>query len=192
MVVGSLFAVTVAAFIMIACAATLHQQGIRIETAKDAALALGPLAGQYAEVLFALGLLNASLFSACILPLSTAYLVCEAFGWESSLSREVGEAKVFFTIYTGMIILGALIILLPIQSPNQNDDRQPDPKRHPSASYPDRYAAAGKRQAIDGQVHQRKNLQYHCLGYDYYPDLAGLCAGIGNLFPWLTGMKMLA
>jgi len=115
-VVGSLFAVTVAAFIMIACAATLHQQGIRIDTAKEAALALGPLAGKYAEGLFALGLLNASLFSACILPLSTAYLVCEAFGWESSLSREVGEARVFFTIYTGMIILGALIILLPIQS----------------------------------------------------------------------------
>jgi Mn2+/Fe2+ NRAMP family transporter len=115
-VVGSLFAVTVAAFIMIACAATLHQQGIRIDTAKEAALALGPLAGKYAEVLFALGLLNASLFSACILPLSTAYLVCEAFGWESSLSREVGEARVFFIIYTGMIILGALIILLPIQS----------------------------------------------------------------------------
>lgn len=115
-VIGSLFAVTVAAFIMIACAATLHQQGIRIETAKEAALALGPLAGRYAEGLFALGLLNASLFSACILPLSTAYLVCEAFGWESSLSREVREAKVFFIIYTGMIVLGALIILLPIQS----------------------------------------------------------------------------
>ena len=115
-VVGSLFAVAVASFIMIACAATLNQQGIRIETAQEAALALGPLAGKYAQVLFALGLLNASLFSASILPLSTAYLVCEAFGWESSLSREVGEAKVFFSIYTGMIILGALIILLPIQS----------------------------------------------------------------------------
>jgi Mn2+/Fe2+ NRAMP family transporter len=115
-VVGSLFAVTVASFIMIACAATLYQQGIRIETAQEAALALVPLAGKYAGVLFALGLLNASLFSASILPLSTAYLVCEAFGWESSLSRDVKEAKVFFVIYTGMIILGALIILLPIQS----------------------------------------------------------------------------
>jgi Mn2+/Fe2+ NRAMP family transporter len=101
---------------MIACAATLHQQGIRIETAEEAALALVPLAGKYAGMLFALGLLNASLFSASILPLSTAYLVCEAFGWESSLSRDVKEAKVFFVIYTGMIILGALIILLPIQS----------------------------------------------------------------------------
>ena len=84
-VVGSLFAVTVASFIMIACAATLYQQGIHIDTAKEAALALGPLAGKYAGVLFALGLLNASLFSAAILPLSTAYSVCEAFGWESSL-----------------------------------------------------------------------------------------------------------
>jgi NRAMP (natural resistance-associated macrophage protein)-like metal ion transporter len=115
-VVGSLFAVTVASFIMIACAATLYQQGIQITTAKEAALALVPLAGKYSGVLFAVGLLNASLFSASILPLTTAYLVCEAFGWESSLSRDIKDAKVFFVIYTGMIVLGALIILLPIQS----------------------------------------------------------------------------
>ncbi len=115
-VVGSLFAVVVAAFILIACAATVHKQGITIETAQDAAIALGPLAGKYAKVLFALGLLNASLFSAAILPLSTSYSVCEAFGWESSLSRAVKDAKVFFVIYTTLIVLGALIILLPIKS----------------------------------------------------------------------------
>lgn len=115
-VVGSLFAITVAGFIVIACAATIHQQGLSIETAEDAALALGPLAGKYAQVLFALGLLNASLFSAAILPISTAYTVCEAFGWESSLSREIREAKAFFGIYTALIVLGAAIILLPIKS----------------------------------------------------------------------------
>jgi Mn2+/Fe2+ NRAMP family transporter len=115
-VVGSLFAVAVAAFIVIACAATIYQQGLHIESAKDAALALGPLAGKYAQVLFALGLLNASLFSAAILPISTAYTVCEAFGWESSLSREIGEAKVFFGIFTALIVVGAAIILLPIKS----------------------------------------------------------------------------
>ncbi len=86
--VGSLFAVVVAAFIMIACAATIFKTGARIEGAKDAALALGPLAGENATILFALGLLNASLFSAAILPLSTAYTVCEAFGWESSISHD--------------------------------------------------------------------------------------------------------
>lgn len=114
--VGSIFAVFVAAFIMIACAATLFKTGARIEGAKDAALALGPLAGENATILFALGLLNASLFSAAILPLSTAYTVCEAFGWESSISRDWKDAPMFFGIYTALIILGAAIILLPIKS----------------------------------------------------------------------------
>ncbi|MGE5122869.1 MAG: Nramp family divalent metal transporter [Acidobacteriaceae bacterium] len=115
-VVGSLFAVSVAAFITIACAGTIYKNGLSIETAKDAALALGPLAGKYASTLFALGLLNASLFSAAILPLSTAYTVCEAFGWENSVSRDLKDAPIFFGIYTALIILGAAIILLPIQS----------------------------------------------------------------------------
>lgn len=115
-VIGSLFAVIVAAFIMIACAATLHTSGIRISTAADAALALRPLAGEYASVLFALGLLNASVFSAAILPLSTAYVVCEAFGWEAGVSRSWREAPIFFSMYTAMIVLGAAIILLPIKS----------------------------------------------------------------------------
>ena len=95
-VIGSLFAVFVASFITIACAATIYKNGLSIESAKDAALALGPLAGKYAEILFALGLLNASLFSAAILPLSTSYSVCEAFGWENSVSRSWKEAPVFF------------------------------------------------------------------------------------------------
>jgi NRAMP (natural resistance-associated macrophage protein)-like metal ion transporter len=115
-IVGSIFAVLVAAFITIACAATLNAHGLEINTAQDAAVALGPLAGQYAATLFALGLLNASVFSAAILPLSTAYVVCEAFGWESGVSLDVGEAPAFFTIYTALIVLGAAIILLPIRS----------------------------------------------------------------------------
>ena len=115
-VVGSLFAVIVASFIMIACAATLHANGVRIESAKDAALALGPLAGRYASSLFAFGLLNASVFSAAILPLSTAYVVCEAFGWEAGVNHGWREAPIFFTVYTALIILGAAVILLPIQS----------------------------------------------------------------------------
>ena len=115
-VVGSLFAVFVASFITIACANTIFKSGLTITSAKDAALALGPLAGRYASILFALGLLNASLFSAAILPLSTAYTVCEAFGWENSISRELKDAPIFFGIYTALIILGAAIILLPIKS----------------------------------------------------------------------------
>jgi len=115
-IVGSLFAVVVATFIMIACAGTLYREGVSVQSAKDAALALGPLAGKYAQALFALGLLNASLFSAAILPLSTAYLVCEAFGWEASLHCDINEVKIFFAIYTTLIILGAGIILTPIKS----------------------------------------------------------------------------
>ena len=115
-VIGSLFAVVVAAFIMIACAATLFKEGVAIETAKDAALALRPLAGANAATLFGLGLLNASLFSAAILPLSTAYVVCEAFGWEAGIDRGLREAPIFFTIYTALILVGASIILLPIKS----------------------------------------------------------------------------
>jgi NRAMP (natural resistance-associated macrophage protein)-like metal ion transporter len=115
-VVGSLFAVFVASFITIACAATLYENGIQIETAKDAAVALAPLAGKYASILFALGLLNASVFSAAILPLSTAYVVCEAFGWEAGIDRKLKEAPVFFGIYTALIVVGAAIILLPIKS----------------------------------------------------------------------------
>ena len=115
-VVGSLFAVIVASFIMIACAATLHSNGVRIESAKDAALALGPFAGRYASSLFAFGLLNASVFSAAILPLSTAYVVCEAFGWEAGVNHGWRDAPIFFTVYTALIILGAGVILLPIQS----------------------------------------------------------------------------
>ncbi len=115
-VLGSLFAVFVAAFITIACAATMFASGVRIETAKDAALALGPLAGKYASTLFGVGLLNASVFAAAILPLSTAYLVCEAFGWEAGLDRKWREAPVFFGLYTAFIVVGAAIILLPIKS----------------------------------------------------------------------------
>jgi Mn2+/Fe2+ NRAMP family transporter len=115
-IVGSLFAVLVAGFIVIACAATLFANGVAIQTAEDAAIALRPLAGPYASTLFALGLLNASVFSAAILPLSTAYVVCEAFGWEKGVSHSLKEAPVFFGTYTALIVLGAGIILLPLKS----------------------------------------------------------------------------
>ena len=115
-ILGSLFAVFVATFITIACAATLFANNVQVGTAKDAALALGPLAGQYASTLFAFGLLNASLFSAAILPLSTAYVVCEAFGWEMGVNHSFKEAPIFFSTYTALIVLGAGIILLPVKS----------------------------------------------------------------------------
>jgi len=110
---GSVIVNFVAFFIIMLCAVTIFQAGIKIETAKDAALALAPLAGKYCTWLFAFGLLNASLFAASILPLSTAYTICEAFGWESSLNRKFGEAPQFYGLYSLMIFLGMGVILFP-------------------------------------------------------------------------------
>jgi Mn2+/Fe2+ NRAMP family transporter len=103
----------VALFIIVACAATIHVHGIKIESAKEAALALGPLAGKWAQWLFALGLLNASLFSASILPLATSYYVCEAFGFEAGVNRSWKEAPVFYWLFTLLIVIGAAVILIP-------------------------------------------------------------------------------
>ena len=113
-IVGSVFSVIVAAFIVIACAATLYAGGHRqIHDAADAAESLRPLGGKYAFMLFSVGLLNASLFAASILPLSTAYTVCEALGFESGLNKKFNEAPIFYWLYTGLIASGALIILIP-------------------------------------------------------------------------------
>ena len=112
-VFGSIIVNIVAFFIIMLCALTIFQAGIKIETAKDAALALAPLAGKYCTRLFAFGLLNASLFAASILPLSTAYTICEAFGWEASVNRKFAEAPQFYGLYSLMIILGAAVILFP-------------------------------------------------------------------------------
>ena len=112
-IVGAFVVNLVAIFIVIVCANTLFKNGIRIETAKEAALALKPLAGNYCFYLFAFGLLNASVFSACILPLSTAYSVCEGMGWEVGVNRRFREAPQFYSLYTAIIIIGAAVILLP-------------------------------------------------------------------------------
>ncbi|MGQ9693404.1 MAG: Nramp family divalent metal transporter [Thermodesulfobacteriota bacterium] len=112
-IIGSLAVNIVAFFIIMLCALTIFQAGIKIETAKEAALALAPLAGKHCTWLFAFGLLNASLFAASILPLSTSYTICEAFGWEASLNRKFMEAPQFYGLYSLMIILGAGVILFP-------------------------------------------------------------------------------
>jgi NRAMP (natural resistance-associated macrophage protein)-like metal ion transporter len=112
-IVGCIVTDVVAFFIIVACAYTLHSRGIAINDAADAARSLEPLAGRYASALFAVGLLNASLFSAAILPLATVYYVCEAFGWEAGVDKKYEEAKAFYGIYTAMIVLGAAVVLLP-------------------------------------------------------------------------------
>jgi len=112
-IVGCFVTDIVALSIIVACGATLFVNGIRIEDAKDAALALAPLAGEYASILFAVGLANASLFAASILPLATAYSVCEGMGWESGIDKNFRTAPHFFWLYTGIIVTGALLVLIP-------------------------------------------------------------------------------
>ncbi len=112
-IVGSIMVNLVAVFIVISCAAALHTHGIKVDSAKEAALALAPLAGPWASTLFAIGLLNASLFSASILPLSTAYFICEAFGIEAGIDKSWGEAPAFYWLYTILIIIGVGFIMIP-------------------------------------------------------------------------------
>jgi NRAMP (natural resistance-associated macrophage protein)-like metal ion transporter len=113
-IVGCLFAAIVAWFIIVACAATLHSAGIyRVDSGADAAQAFRPLAGEYAYVLFAAGLFNASLFAATILPISTAYAVCEGMGFEAGLDKRFDEAPAFYWLYTLLIVIGAGVLLVP-------------------------------------------------------------------------------
>ena len=112
-IVGCLVTDIVALSIIVACGATLYASGIRIEDARDAAMALAPLAGKNASLLFAFGLANASLFAASILPLATAYCVCEGMGWESGVDKDFRTAPQFFWLYTGLIVLGGALVLYP-------------------------------------------------------------------------------
>jgi Mn2+ and Fe2+ transporters of the NRAMP family len=112
-IVGCVMTDIVASFIVVACAVTLFTAGVQVETAADAALSLTPLVGPYATWLFAVGLFNASLFAACVLPLSTAYYICEGMGWELGVDKDFREAPQFFWLFTLLIAVSAGIILLP-------------------------------------------------------------------------------
>jgi Mn2+/Fe2+ NRAMP family transporter len=113
-ITGCIFTDVVAWFIIVACAATLYAHGYHnVSRPEDAAQALRPLAGQYAYILFAMGLFNASLFAASILPLSTAYTVCEGLGFESGIGQKFSEAPVFYWLYTALIVAGAGVVLIP-------------------------------------------------------------------------------
>ena len=110
--VGSISCMVIVFFIIVCTASTLYVHGIHhVDNAGTAALALEPLAGHWASGLFAIGLLNASIFAASILPLSTAYVICEALGFESGIDRKLGEAKIFYGLYTALILLGAGFVL---------------------------------------------------------------------------------
>jgi Mn2+/Fe2+ NRAMP family transporter len=109
---GTIFAVIIAAFVIITTGATLYPNH-PVSTALDAAEALRAFAGPYSSLLFGIGLFGASLLAAAVLPLSTSYAICEAFGFERGVSRSFREAPVFQSIFTGLIILGVLVTLIP-------------------------------------------------------------------------------
>ncbi len=113
-VLGCIVTDVVAFFIVVASAATLFKSGHgEISDAAEAALALKPFAGQFATILFGIGLVNASLLSAAILPLATAYNVCEGLGFESGVDKRFSQAKIFYSLYTSLILLGAGAVLIP-------------------------------------------------------------------------------
>lgn len=112
-VTGAVVACIVAWFIIVTTGAVLFPEGIEITEAADAARALAPFAGEYAGALFAVGLVAASLLAACVLPLTTAFVICEAFGWEAGVSFKWKEAPFFKGIFTFVIAISAIIILIP-------------------------------------------------------------------------------
>jgi Mn2+/Fe2+ NRAMP family transporter len=111
--VGTIFAVLIVFFIVVSTAATLHKYSIQVETAADAARALSPLAGRYAELLFGIGLFGASMLAAGVLPLATAYSISEALGFEKGVSRSFKEAPIFLGTFTFLVAVGASIAVIP-------------------------------------------------------------------------------
>lgn len=112
--IGAFLTDFVAFFIVVATAAAVYKPGgVKIDFANQAAVALRYVAGNYAELLFAFGLFGASVLAACVLPLSTSYAICEAFGWESGIDRKLGEAPIFYSIYTALIVIGGGVAIIP-------------------------------------------------------------------------------
>jgi len=112
-IAGTLAVVVVIFFIMMTCALTLFKNGVHINSAYDAALALKPISGRYCFALFAFGLVNASLFASSIIPLSTAFSVCEGLGWESGVNKTFKEAPHFYGLYTAIVVISSVVVLMP-------------------------------------------------------------------------------
>ncbi|MFH1834731.1 MAG: Nramp family divalent metal transporter [Methanobacteriota archaeon] len=112
-ILGCIITDVIAFFIIVTCAATLFSNNVGIESAVDAAKALGPLAGSNARLLFAAGFFGAALFGAIILPISTSFYVCEAFGWESGVNKKFTEAKEFYTLFILLTVFGASVVMIP-------------------------------------------------------------------------------
>ena len=141
-----------------------------IKYAADAAQALKPLAGQYAYILFAVGLFNASLFAASILPLSTAYTVCEGLGFESGVDKKFGEAPFFYWLYTLLIVAGGAVILIPGLAAGEDRRAVAGGERRGAAVRADLHAAADQQERTDGRVREHATVQRDRVGDDRHHD----------------------
>ncbi len=112
-IIGCFITNIIAFFIIVTCATTLFPKGIRINEAHEAAFALKPFAGEYASSFFAISLANASILGAIIVPLATAYYICEAMGWETGINKSFKQAPQFMWIYTALIVIASLLVLIP-------------------------------------------------------------------------------
>ncbi len=166
-IVGCIMTDVIAFFIIVACAATMFVNGVTITDAKDAAVALAPLAGKNASILFAIGLANASLFAASILPLATAYYVCEGMGWESGIDKNFKTAPQFMWLYTGIIVVGALIILIPNAPLDPDHAHLASSERRHAAVRAHIYASADQQQGHHGRVYQLEDIRSHRLGHGH-------------------------
>ena len=158
-VVGSIWTNVVAVFIVVATATTLYATGTTIGSAADAAAALGPVAGELSTLLFSIGLFGASVLAATIMPLSTAYVICEAFGWESGVGKRFRDAPVFFSLYTFVLFAGAVVVLIPGLDPIGAHRRQPVPAGPAAADRAALHVPAGQRPRAAGSPRQRTAAQ---------------------------------
>ena len=143
----------IAFFIIVACAGAIYsvRAARDITDAADAALGLKPF-GEYAFLLFSAGLFNASLFAACILPLSTAYTVCEGLGFESGVNKRFREAPIFYWLYTLLIVIGAGVVLIPKFPAGADDSALAGAQRHAAAVRADLHDPADQQDGADGRV----------------------------------------
>ncbi len=152
---GAVFTDAIDLFIVVACAATLYKHGIVVDTAQDAAKALEPLAGRAAYLLFGFGLLNVSILGAAILPLTTAYAISEAFGFESGLDQSFADAPIFNGLLTFFIFVPAAVVDHPAPAARQGDPAEPGRERHPAAHHPGLRAQDRKRRVGHGRLRER-------------------------------------
>ena len=170
---GAVFTDIIAFFIIVASAATIFvynahvpagHKPIAVNDAGDVAAALAPLAGKYASLLFALGLLNAAIFTASILPLSTAYYVCEAFGFESGVGRRFSEARIFYILLSLLDRDRRRVRAAAGSAAPEHDRVHPGAQRRAPAGRSRSHAVADQQPADHGQVHQRPSVQHHRVG----------------------------